>query len=129
MTTLGAFEVPPDLLETLDEQAARQRAELATQQRRERAKRLCSLAAVAVDALRAGGKLGADVEAAIHDVGDAVLALDAYERIARVHGDPTREQKRAAGAVVELPAVGWALDQVAVLVRRHEAAEAERKRR
>jgi predicted DNA-binding protein len=125
----GVFALPPDLLETIEEQAERAEREAAVAKRRTAAKRLCGLAVLAVESLREGSpKLRQAVEAAIHDVGDAVLALDAFETAVRRYQTPTPEQRKAAAAVIEHAPLGWALEQVEKLVRA-EQREQEAKRR
>lgn len=128
--TASSFELPPDLLETIAEQAERREREDAQGKRRARAKRLCGLAVLAVDTLRQGPpKLAAEVEGAIHDVAAGVEALATFELAVRRYQEPSPEQRQAAGRVIEHTALGWALDKVEKLVQAHERAEAERRRR
>lgn len=126
---MKAFELPADLLETIEETGRRVEAENQQAARRARCKRLCGLAVLAVDSLREGSpKLRQEVEAAIHDVGAGVEALATFELAVRRYERPTDEQRRAAGAVIENAALGWALDNVEKLVRA-DAREREQGRK
>jgi hypothetical protein len=126
----NAFELPPSLLARIDEDDRRVRAERARAERRNRAKRLCGLAMLAVDTLRQGPPaLAREVEAIVHDVGAGVEALASYELVARRHEQPSTEQRRAVAAVIDHAPLAWALDKVEKLVRQAERAQQEAKRR
>jgi hypothetical protein len=129
MSAGSEFTIPPDLLETIEEQAERAAREQQEATRRAHAKRLCGLAVLAVETLRQGPhKLAQAVEQAIHDVGAGVEALATFELAVRRYQTPTPEQRKAAGAVIEHAPLAWALGEVEKLVRNYEREQEDRKR-
>lgn len=126
----NAFELPPSLLARIDEDDRRVKAERARAERRDRAKRLCGLAVLAVDTLREGPPaLAQQVEQLVHDVGAGVEALASYELVVRRHEQPSTEQRRAVAAVIDYAPLSLALDKVEKVVRQADRDNQERKRR
>lgn len=119
-----AIALPPDLRSIVERQAHEAELARAREAKRDRNKRLCRLAALTIETLKAppSVSVAADVATAVQSAGAGVEALAVFEHRLRMGERPTDEERDRAREALALGEVERALEEVGRIVREADQA-------